>query len=60
MGVLHARHHLEFSRFKIARAHAAEYRMHHARGPVHVEAELHQPVDHRLNLRFGCALLHHD
>ena len=40
-------------------AHAAEHGVDHAGGAVHVEAHLHQAVDHRLDLRFGGALLHH-
>ena len=60
MGVLDALHHLEIGGFEIARAHAAEHRVEHSRGPVHVEAELDEPVDHRLNLRFAGAFLHDD
>ena len=41
-------------------AHAAEHGVHHAGGAVHVEAQIHQAVDHVLDLLFGGALLHHD
>ncbi len=45
---------------EIARAHAAEHRVHNPRRTMDVESQLHQPVDHGLYLRFGCAFLHHD
>jgi hypothetical protein len=32
--------------------------MHHAGRPVNIEAQVHQPVDHVLNLRLRRALLH--
>jgi hypothetical protein len=58
---LHAVHHLEHGQVELAlAAHAAEQRVNHAGGAVHIEAHLHQAVDHRLDLRLGGALLHHD
>ena len=44
-------HHFGSGDAKFFAAHAAEYGMHHAGRPVNIEAQLHQPVDHVLNLR---------
>src|SRR5205085_7378773 len=45
MRVFDALHDLEVGRVEVARAHAAKYGMKHACRPVHVEAEVDEPVD---------------
>src|SRR5437867_302780 len=50
----------EIHRIEIARADAAEHGVQDAGRAVYVETQIHQPVDHGLNLRFGSAFLHYD
>jgi len=58
---LHAVHDLEDGQVEIVlAAHAAEHGMHDAGGAMHIEAQFHQPVNHRLDLRLRRALLHYD
>src|SRR5262249_39540577 len=58
--LLHALHPSKTRRSEFPLPHAAENGVKHARGAMYVEAEPYQPVDHRLNLRLGRALLHYD
>ncbi len=61
MRFLHALHHLEDRQVEIVlAAHAAQHGVDHAGGAVHVEPQLHQPLDHGIDLLFGGALLHDD
>ena len=61
VGFLDALHHLEDGEVEIVlAADAAEHGVDHAGGAVHVEAEIHQAIDHVLDLLFGGALLHDD
>ena len=61
MRFLDALHHLEDRQVEIVlAADPAQHGVDHAGGAVHVEAQLHQAVDHVLDLLFGGALLHHD
>ena len=61
MGFLDAVHHFEDGGIEIVpAADAAQHRVDHAGGAMHVESELDQAIDHVLNLRFGGALLHDD
>ena len=58
---LDAFHHLEDGEIEIVlAADAAEHGVDHAGGAVHVEAEIHQAIDHVFDLLFGGALLHDD
>jgi hypothetical protein len=41
-------------------AHPAQHGVHHAGGAVHIEAQLHQALDHALDLPLRGALLHDD
>ena len=61
VGFLDAFHDLEDGEVEIVlAADAAEHGVDHAGGAVHVEAEIHQAIDHVLDLLFGGALLHDD
>ena len=60
-GFLYAVHHLENLQIEfVLPAYAAQNCVHDAGGAVHVEPQLHQPIDDRLDLRLAGALLHHD
>ena len=61
MRLFDAIHHLEDFEIELAlAANAAQNRVDHAGGAVHIEAQLHQAIDHRLDLLLGRALLHYD
>src|SRR5471030_3197864 len=59
--VLDALHYFENAQVELVlAAHAAQHRVEHARGPVYIEAQFHQAIDHTLNLRLAGAFLHYD
>ncbi len=61
MNFFYAIHHLDDRGIEIIpAANAAQHRVEHSSGAMNVEAHLDQTVDHLLNLRIRCALLHHD
>jgi hypothetical protein len=58
---LDAVHHLEDGEVEFfLAAHPAQHGVDHAGGAVHIEAQLHQAVDHPLDLPLRGALLHDD
>src|SRR6185312_10289309 len=58
---MHAGQHLELDHIEVRGcAHAGKDRLLCAGGPVHVEAQLHHPLDHGLDVLLGCGLLHCD
>ena len=59
MGFLYTPHDLKDSEVEIVpAADPPEHRVDQARGPMYVEAEIHQAADYMLDLFFGGALLH--
>src|ERR1019366_8797817 len=61
MGFFDTLHDLEDGDVEIVlAADPAEHGVDHARGAVHVEFEIHQPIDHVLDLLFSGAFLHDD